>query len=57
MYRGSVIDDLIETVKVAEQHLDAASGTQLKKARANVQAYATYMNDYVRPAVQIHEVA
>jgi hypothetical protein len=57
MYRGSVIDDLIETVKVAEQHLDTAQGSQLKKARANVQAYATYMNDYVRPVAQIHEVA
>jgi hypothetical protein len=27
------------------------------KARANVQAYAMYVNEYIRPQVQRHEVA
>ena len=56
MYRGTVIDDLIESVKVAEQQLSAqpASAT---KARANVQAYAMYVNEYVRPQQTMHEVA
>ena len=56
MYRGTVIDDLIETVKVAEQHTDETQSFA-KKARANVQAYAMYMYEYVRPEVKIHEVA
>ena len=55
MYRGTMIDDLIESVKVAEQHLSEAQTD--KKARANVQAYAMYVNEYVRPQAQIHEVA
>ena len=54
MYRGTMIDDLIESVKVAEQHLSETQAE--KKARANVQAYAMYVNEYVRPA-QVHEVA
>ena len=55
MYRGSMIDDLIETVKVAEQHMgEAQPGV---KARANVQAYAMYVNEYIRPQEQVHEVA
>ena len=55
MYRGTVIDDLIESVKVAEQQTNEA---QLSvKARANVQAYAMYVNEYVRPQQPMHEVA
>ena len=56
MYRGTMIDDLIETVKVAEQHMGDAQSV-VKKARANVQAYAMYVNEYVRPQEQVHEVA
>ena len=56
MYRGTMIDDLVETVKVAEQHIGEAQGAT-KKARANVQAYAMYVNEYVRPQQQVHEVA
>lgn len=55
MYRGTMIDDLIESVKVAEQHMAEAQAAV--KARANVQAYAMYVNEYVRAQVQIHEVA
>ena len=55
MYRGTMIDDLIESVKVAEQHL--AEETAAVKTRANVQAYAMYVNEYVRPQVRAHEVA
>ena len=55
MYRGTVIDDLIESVKVAEQH--TTDGQATAKARANVQAYAMYMNEYVRPQQPMHEVA
>jgi len=50
-----MIDDLIESVKVAEQHLSETQAD--KKARANVQAYAMYVNEYVRPQQQVHEVA
>ena len=57
MYRGTVIDDLIETVKVAEQHDCEARSTVASKARANVQAYAMYVNEYVRPQAKMHEVA
>ena len=57
MYRGTVIDDLIETVKVAEQHDSEAQSATAVKARANVQAYAMYVNEYVRPHSQMHEVA
>lgn len=56
MYRGTLIDDLIESVKVAELHLGGMEPTE-KKARANVQAYAMYVNEYVRPQEQMHEVA
>ena len=55
MYRGTVIDDLIESVKVAEQHTNETQANT--KARANVQAYAMYVNEYVRPQQQMHEVA
>ena len=55
MYRGTMIDDLIETVKVAEQHMSEAQ--KEAKARANVQAYAMYMNEYVRPQQRMFEVA
>jgi hypothetical protein len=57
MYRGTVIDDLIESVKVAEQQLNVAQPASATKARANVQAYAMYVNEYVRPQQQVHEVA
>lgn len=55
MYRGTMIDDLIESVKVAEQHVAEEKATV--KTRANVQAYAMYVNEYVRPQMQVHEVA
>ncbi len=55
MYRGTVIDDLIESVKVAEQH--TAEEKTAAKTRANVQAYAMYVNEYVRTQMRVHEVA
>jgi len=55
MYRGTMIDDLIESVKVAEQHVAETQADV--KARANVQAYAMYVSEYVRPQVRVHEVA
>jgi hypothetical protein len=57
MYKGSIIDDLIESVVLAEQHLASAS-TGAKKSRPNVQAYAMYMYEYYRPeATGAFEVA
>jgi hypothetical protein len=50
-----MIDDLIESVKVAEQHIAEESASVT--ARANVQAYAMYVNEYVRPQARVHEVA
>ena len=59
MYRGSLIDDLIETVKLAENHVCADAPLYTKKTRANVQAYAMYINEYFRPEgqIQVNEVA
>ena len=55
MYKGSIIDDLIQSVVLAEQQLASA---QAKKSRPNVQAYAMYMYGYYRPeATGAFEVA
>ena len=55
MYKGSIIDDLIQSVVLAEQHLVSA---EAKKSRPNVQAYAMYMYEYYRPeATGAFEVA
>ena len=58
MYKGSIIDDLIESVVLAEQHLAQSASTSAKKSRPNVQAYAMYMYEYYRPeATGAFEVA
>ena len=49
MYKGSVIDDLIQSVQLAEQHVSQTAAAGAKKSRANVQAYAMYMYEYYRP--------
>jgi hypothetical protein len=51
MYKGSVIDDLIDSVVLAEQHLVQSASAGVKKTRPNVQAYAMYMYEYYRPEV------
>jgi hypothetical protein len=58
MYKGSIIDDLIESVRVAEQHFAESASAGAKKSRPNVQAYAMYMYGYYRPeATGAFEVA
>ena len=52
MYKGSVIDDLIQSVVMAEQHIESA-GAGMKKSRPNVQAYAMYMYEYYRPETAV----
>jgi hypothetical protein len=47
MYKGSVIDDLIQSVIMAEQH--TAESISAKQSRTNVQAYAMYTYEYYRP--------
>ncbi|MCU1285341.1 MAG: hypothetical protein JWO13_1691 [Acidobacteriales bacterium] len=51
MYKGSVIDDLIQSVVQAEQHIESADS--IKKSRPNVQAYAMYMYEYYRPETAV----
>jgi hypothetical protein len=48
MYKGSVIDDLIQSVVMAEQH--TADTVSAKKSRPNAEAYAMYTYEYYRPA-------
>ena len=47
-----------EYEKLRAQHSgSAAKLLSIEAARANVQAYAMYVNEYVRPQQQVHEVA